>query len=246
MRNLFVLGREEVYTASSQVWAFHKNNDIIEGINVKLSNMFSGFPFTVNGLEWQDSEKLYLCGEYSNNTEEHNQIQQELMAYKSGYAAKRFGKNKHKKQVRADFAEFRIQWMLWVVWQKCKGNTDFRNLLLSLPDDVILVENTTTDNGGTAEIWGCKNKELVKVRKELEEKLTAENAGLTKKALEALLAVEINKVRNIGEWRGQNNIGKILMICRQAIKEGTEPTIDYALLRNKNIYICGKLMTFND
>ncbi len=246
MRNSIVLGREEVYTASSRVWAFHKNNDIIEGINVKLSNMFGGFPFEVNGVEWQDSEKLYLCGEFSTNTEEHNQIQQELIAYKSGYAAKRFGKNKHKKQVRADFTEFRVQWMLYVVWMKCKGNADFRKLLLSIPDDVVLLENTTTDNGGTAEVWGCRNKELVQKRKELEEKLKSENAGLTKKAFEALVAIEINKVRDIGEWRGQNNIGKILMICRQAIKEGTEPTIDYALLRSKKIYICGKLMMFND
>ena len=74
----------------------------------------------------------------------------------SGYAAKRFVKSKFRKEVREDFPTFRLQWMLFCVWQKCKGNRDFQNLLLSIPEGVTLVENTTTDKWESAEIWGCK------------------------------------------------------------------------------------------
>jgi len=49
-----------------------------------------------------------------------------------------------------------------------------------------------------------------------------------------------NKMNNIGEWKGQNNIGKILMICRDCLIHGTEPEIDYELLTRANIYILGE------
>ncbi len=239
-----ILGRNEEIPASPKVWAVKHADDIIHGINLKLSNMFKGFPFEAAGHTWKDSERLYLLGEYSNNTDEHRKIQEELVRANGGYAAKRYVKSKYKKQVRKDFQEFRLQWMLWVVWQKTKGNKDFQDLLLQVPSDVYLLENTTTDTGGTAEIWGCGNKELTKARKAYTDKLTAENSHLSKAALQRLLAVERNKIDSVGTWTGQNNIGKILMICRNCIIDGTEPEIDYDLLRSKKIYILGNLITF--
>ena len=235
-----VLGREEVYPATSKVWSFHKVDDIVGGINVKLSNMAGGFPFTLDGVEWADSERLYLCGEYSHNTEEHKEIQEKIRKSTSGYAAKRFVKAANKKAVRTDFLEFRLEWMLYCVWAKCLGNADFRKLLLSIPDDVILLENTTTDNGGTAEIWGCRNKELVKARKEKEAELRRDFAHLSKKELELKVNLETNKIDNIGEWVGQNNIGKILMYCHYCLKTNTQPDINYDLLDKANIYIQGR------
>ena len=59
-----------------------------------------------------------------------------------------------------------------------------------------------------------------------------------------LVNLEINKLNNVGEWRGQNNIGKILMICRDCIANGTEPLIDYELLHNASIHILGRKLTF--
>lgn len=234
------LGREEVYQASSRIWSFKQVDDIVNGITLRVTNMAGGYPFECGGTVWADSERLYLCGEYSNDTEEHLGIQKELCSATSGYAAKRFYKAKHKKQVRSDFKEFRLQWMLFCVWTKCQGNEDFRKLLQSIPHDAILVENTTTDTGGTAEIWGCKNKELMDARKALADTLRAENAHLKKKALAHLINVETNKLNDIGTWRGQNNIGKILMICRDCLNQGTAPEIDYDLLNKAGIYLFGK------
>lgn len=242
-----ILDHEEVYNPKIQnVWCFKHVDDIVEGIKLDLCNMTSCYPFEVEGVKWRSSEELYLAGEFSNNTTEHFAIQEELRAAKSPYAAKRFVKGKHRKEVREDFTEFRTQWMLWCVWQKCKGNIDFRRKLLSIPDDVILVEETTTDTGGSGQIWGCSNRELVEARKAVAQTIAEKHSDLSKKNLDFLINVETNAIRNVGILRGQNNIGKIQMICHDCIKRGIEPDIDFNLLRSKNIFILGKLLIFQD
>lgn len=236
-----ILDHEEVYDPTIQtIWPFKHVDDIVEGSKLDLCNMTSCYQFEVNGVKWRSSEELYLAGEFSNETVEHRSIQEELRTAKSPYAAKRFVKGKHRKEVRSDFSEFRTQWMVWCVWQKCKGNIDFRRKLLSIPDSVILVEETTTDTGGSGQIWGCSNHELIEVRKQVAMSLTEKHIDLTKKNLAFLINVETNAIRNIGVFKGQNNIGKILMICRDCIKRGIEPDIDLNLLRSKNIHILGK------
>lgn len=242
-----ILDHEEVYDPSIQnVWCFNHVDDIVEGVKLDLCNMTSCYPFEVDGVKWRSSEELYLAGEFSNDTAEHLTIQEELRAAKSPYAAKRFVKGKHRKKVREDFTEFRTQWMLCCVWQKCKGNLDFRMKLLSIPDDVILVEETTTDTDGSGQIWGCSNRELVDARKAKAQSITEKHTDLTKKNLAFLINIETNAIRKVGLFRGQNNIGKILMICRDCIKRGTEPEIDLELLRLMRIYILGKRLTFQD
>lgn len=234
------LGREERIVASEcPVWCFRKVCDIVEGIEMRLSNMAGGYGFESAGVNWPSSEQLYLAGEFTEPT-----IQRELLSQTSGYAAKRFIKAKHKKQVRDDFPSFRLHWMLWVVWQKCLGNADFRKKLLSIPEGVVLIEETTRDTGGTATVWGCKNKELISYRKQLTERIKRHSNNLTKKALDLHINIETNKVRDIGTFIGQNNIGKILMICRRCLIEGIEPPIDRALLNRSNITILDNSLTF--
>ena len=235
------LGREEQLVASEQtVRCFRKVTDIVEGIEMRLSNMAGGYPFEFAGANWPTSEQLYLCGEFTDVA-----IQRELISQTSGYAAKRFIKAKYKSQVREDFPTFRLHWMLFVVWQKCLGNADFRAKLLSIPEGVVLVEETTLDTGGTATVWGCKNPELVAHRKQLIDRIKRwSGANLTKKALDLKINIETNSVLNIGTFEGQNNIGKILMICRRCLIEGIEPPIDRALLNSARIHILGKRLTF--
>lgn len=242
----YILGQTEHYDATKmRVWAFKQVSDIIEGIHCNLSNMAGGYPFEMGGRKWNNSEVAYLCGEFSDGT--GIDIQRELIGTKSGYAAKRFIKAKYLDRVRPDFKEFRLQWMLYVVWSKCVTNEDFRKKLLSIPDDVTLVEDTTTDTGGSAEIWGCKNYEHQRVKNAVAEETRQRLEGtMSKKALEAVIGVECCKVQNVGTWVGQNNIGKILMMCREAIKENAEPAIDRALLESKHIIILDKELEFSE
>ena len=41
------------------------------------------------------------------------------------------------------------------------------------------------------------------------------------------------------------SLGKILMACKQALEQGIEPPIDYALLQEAHINILGRALIFN-
>lgn len=244
-----ILGRVEYINASHfNCLSFAKASDMVNGINVRLSNMAGGYPFSFGDITWRDSETLYLCGEFSDSSDEHRAIQEEMHRQTSGFAAKRFVKNKYKRFIRSDFSTFRIQWMLYVVWQKCKDNADFAKMLLQLPNDAIIIEDTTKQHGDTKEVWGCTNIELTarrtEVKKETVRQAKASNPKISKTALKRLVNSETCKVNGIGKFVGQNNLGKILMICRDCIIQGVEPPIDYALLESKDIHIMGKRLTF--
>ena len=244
-----ILGRVEHINASHfNCLSFAKASDMANGINVRLSNMAGGYPFSFGGVTWHDSETLYLCGEFSDSSEKHLLVQEDMQRQTSGFAAKRFIKKRNSNLIRQDFADFRIQWMLYVVWQKCKGNADFANLLLKLPHDAIIIEDTTKQHGDTREVWGCTNTELAIRRAELKKKVTrqakTDNPKISKAALKRLVNMEICKVNSFGEFVGQNNLGKILMICRNCLSCGMEPQIDYALLESKDIHILGKRISF--
>ena len=244
-----ILGRVEHINASHfNCLSFAKASVMANGINVRLSNMAGGYPFSFGGATWHDSETLYLCGEFSDASDKHLSVQKEMQRQTSGFAAKRFVKNKYKRFIRSDFSTFRIQWMLFVVWMKCKDNADFANMLLLLPHDAIIIEDTTKQHGDTKEVWGYTNTELAIRRAELKKKVTrqakSDNPKISKAALKRLVNMEICKVNSFGVFVGQNNLGKILMICRDCLIQGVEPPIDYALLESKDIHIMGKRLTF--
>ena len=159
--------------------------------------------------------------------------------------AKKVIKRKNLKYVRKDWEEIRLQWMLYVVWQKCIGNSNFRNLLLSIPNDVVIIEDSTANHGATSSVWGAKNKELRKARRARKKKLCAEYPNMKKKDLNLLISKECAKITDVGYFIGQNNMGKILMLCKIALRNNTVPPIDYDLLRAKKIYLFGELLTFN-
>ena len=243
------LGRVEKYDATQvHCCSFAKASDIADGIKVRFSNMAGGYPFSFLGITWKDSETLYLCGEFSDASDKHLSVHKEMQRQTSGFAAKRFVKKRNKANIRQDFADFRIQWMLYVVWQKCMGNADFANLLLKLPHDAIIIEDTTKQHGDTKEVWGCTNQALsakrAEVKKETVRQAKASNPKISKTALKRLVNSETCKVNGIGTFVGQNNLGKILMICRDCLIQGVEPPIDYNLLEAKDIHIMGKRLTF--
>lgn len=241
MAKEIILGREENYDATKlNCWDFCKGTDIREGINMKFGNMLTDFPFEVNGVKFKCSEMLYLCGQYSDGSKTHSQIQKMICECNNGFAAKKFIRNKYIDSVRKDFNDFRIQWMFWVVWQKVIGNEDFKNLLLSVPDDAIIIENSSWQTSTTATIWGCKNMELRRIRQNVKLEIENISTHMTKKDVEHLVSVETNKVNQVGVFTGQNNLGKILMLCREAIKNNITPKIDYNLLSKYDIFLMNK------
>ena len=54
-----------------------------------------------------------------------------------------------------------------------------------------------------------------------------------------------DEIQYIGTYSdGKNYMGKILKHCQLALLKNTEPNINYDLLRSKQIYLFGELLTF--
>ena len=198
----YLLRQDVVDPLAQQVISYSGPSDMCGDLPAgKLGNQAGGFPFKALGRTWPSSEHLYLLGYWSGPEAENVAIQQDVLSAKSGYAAKRFKKNKHKKEARPDFKEWRHEWMLWVVWQKCIYNEDFRKLLLST-NNARIVEVVQKDPVWAA--WYDENGKLV----------------------------------------GANGMGKILMICREALQTNTSPMINNNLLNTLDIWILGRKISF--
>lgn len=243
--NLF---QEEVYNAETvKTWSFCKSEDKRNDIENTLGNMCKGFPFTIEGEEWQTSESAYIAGLFSNEGDEYLNIQKELQCEANGYSAKKEIRRKYEeKYKRADWEQFNVQWMLYVVWQKCKTNERFAELLTSIPKDAIIIENSTAQNGVTSGFWGAKNEQLQSCRAIIEQDVEIRLYDKSMKEIDRKKMIERNKINNVGQWYGVNCMGKILKICQLSLLSGIEPHINYDLLRNKRIFILGRLMTFED
>lgn len=241
-----VLGRTEMYDANKlNCWPFCKATDVRDGITLCLGNLCKGYSFALNGHIFRTSEAAYLCGEFSSNTALNEAIQRDLQAEPNAFLAKKVIKRRNAEHIRQDWNDVRLQWMLYVVWHKCIGNANFRNLLLSIPDDAVIIEDSTVNYGATSSVWGAKNKELRAVRRALKKELIAHNPTMRKKDLNLLISKECGNITNVGSFVGENNMGKILMMCKIALQNNTVPPIDCELLRAKKIYLFGKLLTFD-
>lgn len=141
------LSRQEALDPQSlHLLTYSGPKDTCEGIaSGRLGNMAGGFHFNLLGVKWYGTEHLYLCAEWSQEGERSIEIQQYIRKMASGVYAKRCSKAKYKSEIRKDFADFRLHWMLWCIWQKCLLNQDFANLLLSIPQDFVIVEVVKND-----------------------------------------------------------------------------------------------------
>ncbi len=234
-------------------WAFKGADDEKDGIVLDFGNQCGGYPFLFHGHTFQTSESAYLCGQFSKNTEECKRIQYQLLYERNGYTAKKRVKNANQNLIRNDWEEFRAEWMLYVIWSKCKGNNDFADKLKSIPRNAIIIENSTTVYEGTSVFWGSKNEELEAAREKVArytelQYLKRVRQGKIKKnqtELNAEIQAARNDIHYIGTFKGGHNyMGKILKRCQVALFDGTEPTIKYDLLREKKIYLFGELLTF--
>lgn len=237
--------REEAYDASSlNCFAFRHGYDVKADLPLSLGNMVPGFGYDMNGVHFHNSECAYIAGMFSLGTPSHIAIQRQLAACSSGWAAKKSIRRAHESEKRADWEQFNVEWMLYVVWQKCLTNKAFRDLLLSLPMDAVIIEDSTFQNGRTATVWGCRNAELRQRLNAYKKELKAQGK------CKAVIKREQDRMRlgewsTIGVWRGQNVMGKILLACRDALLQGVKPLIDYALLHDAHINLLGKELSFN-
>ena len=240
--------KEETIDASTkETWSFRKREDVRDGVDIDLGNMCKSYPFTLNGRTFTNSEALYICGLFSGNTPKHQEIQQKLIDAKRGFDTKKVIRTKYEEDYgRNDWREFNVEWMKWVVWQKIQGNEDFMRVLLSIPRNALIIENSTHHKGTTASFWGMKNPELEDKRAVMEQYTQYENPDIKKRDLTIKMMQARNRINHLGTWVGVNCMGKILKYFQLCLLDGLEPSIDYDLLRYKQVYLFGQLLTFQD
>lgn len=244
---------EEYDTSKVKTWSFLHTDDVRDGISINIGNFSTDHELDLCGEHFYHSESAYIVGLFSQNTEESIRIQREVQYEKSPMDAKYTVRAKYTKQgkSRKDWDDFKHQWMLYVIWQKCLSNDDFAELLRLTPKDVFIIENTTNQTNGrkeddSSDYWGAKNKALEDGHDLIEREVELANPTMAARELKKLKSIERNKINNIGVWKGINCLGKCLNICKYCLDTGTTPPIDYDLLRSKQIYLFGKLLTFDN
>ncbi len=239
------LNKEESYDCSSmEVWSYRKGGDVRDGINLRLGNMCNGFPFTMARVRFHNSECAYIAGAYAGNDAESIRIQELIAGETNGQKCKRLYRMRPEfiRFMRDDFYEYNVQWMMFVIWQKCLHNNDFASLLRQLPVGAHIVENTSLHKGPTALFWGAKNPELMKVRSAAEGKVAAGQSFRYKKELRYAQMIAGNRINNTGIFSGRNVMGKIIKLCSLALIFGEEPPINYPLLAGEKLYLAGHLI----
>ncbi len=241
------LNQDEDYDCGSlNVWSYRNAPDIREGINIKFGNMCGGFPFVLNGVPFNHSEGAYIAGAYSCNNADCIRIQNELSLDPHGYLCKKKYRRQPEftKHIRKDWYTYNVQWMMYVIWQKCLYNNDFALLMKKIPVDAHIVENTSWLHGSTTTFWGAKNKDLRAAREAVQSIVHKYGNFKTNKAREYAKMLEANDVNKIGHFIGKNVMGKIIKICSLALYYESEPPIDNELLENKQLYLVGKRLNF--
>ena len=240
--------RLEEYDGSKvKLIAFSKDGLFYNGLNLGLGNMLS-FPIEFMGETFDSAECAYIACCYGKDNPDCIRIQREIQKYTNGLQCKkdyrhRNGKTNKTEEIygRHDFSNsiWHYNLMLYLVWIKCKTHKEFRDRLLAIPDDTYIIE----DQNRVSKVgdWGCLNPEAYEAFKEKRREIKKGNKGSRLKIREQ--ATEATW--NIGVWRGMNHCGKILMACRSALRNDTEPYIDYQALNDAKIYLFGKLLTFN-
>ena len=186
-------------------------------------------------------------GCFSDGSEEGLRLEELLRDEKNGYMGKKKIRRKNSDKVRKDWNEWNIEWMKFVVWKKCLGNVKFEKLLMRLPQDVVIVEDSTYQAGDGAYVWGCKNLEVRKIKNEVRMEMNKKYGDVCSKSeVKRMIEEEMKKYRGVGRFEGRNVMGKILMGCKKCLELGLELDIDYELLRSKKVNILGKVLDFNE
>lgn len=245
--NSIDLSLDEKYDCTClEVWSYRKASDIREGVPLCFGNMCNGFPLEIEGIRFYNSECAYIAGSFAGAHPEQVAIQKLVAEEKNGMRCKRIYRRRPEftSHIRKDFYNYNVQWMMYVLWQKCLQNKHFADLLKAIPPEAHVVENTSFHSGATAVVWGAKNRELTRIRIAAEADIALNREFRFKKDLAQTQMMAANAINDKGFFEGCNVMGKIIKIGSLSLLYGQEPPINYSWLRSRNLLMCGKQIDF--
>lgn len=238
-------------TSKVDCWSFNSKTDERDGISLQLGNMANGFGITILGREFVNSEVPYQLASFLGD-EASVAVQMEISDpsnpfYSNGLGMKRkYIYNKDYAPYRRDY-EFELgrqnwcyEWMKFVVWEKVKQNKGFRDILLSIPKNAIIIEQA--QRRGHV-MWGCWNEELLKERNIMKLAAMAE-CGLSD--ISPKVKNAIYQVNCASKWVGENAMGQILTMAKLALNEGVQMPIDAKMLNDAKICWFGDVLVFTE
>ena len=237
-----LLQDEDYDCTNLNVWSYRKGTDSRDGVSLRFGNMCNGFPFSLGGVTFANSECAYVAGAYASNDSDSLRIQKKISMENNGQKCKRVYRRlpEYTKFIREDFYDYNVQYMMFVVWIKAMSNESFGELLRNIPLDAHVVENTTLHKGSTAQFWGAKNKELMTSREIVENEIDMSCLYRFKYQRYEAKMLAANSINDIGHFVGKNVMGKIIKLCSLGLVFNAVPPIDKDLLRNKKLFVYGR------
>lgn len=214
-------------------------------MSLSLGNMVRGYAFELQAIRFHNSESAYIAGAFSGGTYTHIAIQRRLVACDNGFIAKKTISKPHEREKRDDWESFNVEWMKYVVRQKCLGNEDFRRLLLSLPSDAVIIEDSIFQTGRTATKWGTRNDELRRRLTLLKKKLKAR--GLSKAAIKREQdCMRLGEYATVGSLWAKTLWEKFLWRARRPLRAASSRTLTMTCLSvSTSISWIGKSRSIN-
>ena len=232
-------------TSLINCWGWNSKDDVRDGINLCLGNMSNKYGVNIMGTQFPNSEIPYQMAIF-NDTDEAARLQMEIVQrVKDGnitnglFFKRQYIRTPKYAQLRRD-ADFEkgtemwcFEWMKYIVWQKVLQNDGFRQLLLSIPKNAVIIEQAQRK---TELDWGAYNDELKTLRKKIENAMQGQRK---QDVVEAIC-----KVNNVGVWKGCNAMGLILTEIKQCLYEGKTLPMAIDLLNDARINWMGKILCF--
>ena len=245
----------EYDTEKQQCWSFNSKNDVRDGIKLQLGNMANGFGITILGKAFPNTEIPYQLAIF-NNEKDSVKLQEDIIDPSKGWLGnglkmkRTFIYGREYKRFLRD-TEFEngkemwcFEWMKWITWEKVRQNQEFKDILLSIPKDAIIIEQAqkrpTKDKPS---MWGAWNEELKRERNIVIRTTQIEN-GLKKGSKATEVQDVLYAVNNVGTWIGENSEGQILTMAKLALNEGINLPIDADMLNEAKINWFGKVLQF--
>ena len=238
-------------TSEVDCWSFNNNTDERNGISLNVGNMSNGFGVNILGINFKNSEVPYQLAIFKSD-EASVAVQKEISDpsnphFSNGLTMKRtyirdsrYAPYRRDTQFENGKEMWCYEWMKFVVWQKVKQNKGFRDILLAIPKNAVIIEQAQHK---TDLMWGCINDELEKERDLLRLSYAIEN-GISYKSPKAKNAEF--QVNCDSKWVGENAMGQILTMAKLALDEGVQMPINAKMLNDAKICWFGDVLVFTE
>lgn len=208
-----------------EIVVFKQKGDTYNGISLNFGASIIDYPVIFGRYRFKSPRSILMYFHFGNSGQLKKQNQ--LLSNQDNF---------HLNKLCDDVIDERyaINFYLYTTWLRLQQNPEFKESLLALPENCIIVKDDKTR-------WGCTNVSLQNAL--LQEARTIEELVSTERERKQRIT-QFRLSYNKGTWVGYNHWGKILMECRDCLIKGTTPKIDLDYLNKFDNLLFGEKYQF--